>query len=416
MGAVGKDFRSRIEEVRERVDIVAVVGAAVKLRGGRNPRGRCPFHGSTSESLAVYPDRRAARCWGCGWSGDAISFVRDHYGIGFSEALQRLEQDCNLGGLTPSPPTREKPCRPGQRGQDAGPVDSRTMGRFVWRTARPDPPTVRRWFRARGVPETEMADPRLADIRFHAAAPIFAWPLRIGERGPIDCREPPRGVPTAPAIVALVRRPPADACEGGEWMPIGVHVTYLAPSLDAKMERRRNDGSLIDARKMLGRAAGGAVLLGRYAPDVPLYVGEGLETVLSGMAIDGAGASSVGLATLSLDNLQGHPLLWRKGVLPLFDVEPDPNRAAALAFPHDGPVSVLVDADMKPLRGPQGAGLPVVERRGGPIVTRAISRGERAEICAQLTVKAWRRAGARDVGALRPRLGMDFNDAVRSAA
>src|SRR3546814_1609273 len=66
-------FRERIDAVRHHADIAAIISAAgVKLSGGKNPRGQCPFHGSKSDSLAVYPDRGKAHCWGCGWDGDAI--------------------------------------------------------------------------------------------------------------------------------------------------------------------------------------------------------------------------------------------------------------------------------------------------------------------------------------------------------
>lgn len=404
------ELQPRIDAVRARAGIVEVVGRAVKLGRGREPRGKCPFHGSKSDSFAVYPDSGRAKCWGCGWSGDSIQFVADHYGLTFIEALERLESDVGLDGLAARPVQREKEARaiPERIG-----VDSAVMARFIWRTARPDPPALRRWFRSRGVPEAMLGEERFADLRFHPAAPIFAWPVVIGRKGPVDFSRPPRGWPNAPAMAALVRRPPADPRAGGEWRAIGLHVTFLSPSLDGKMARKRGDGSLFDARKMLGRAGGGAVLLGRYRPDAPLYPGEGLETVLSGMAMAGAGSEAIGLAALSLGNLQGSPRLFAKGILPLYEIEPDPERAPALAFAHDGPVSLLVDADMAPLRGVGGKGVALVERPGGPIVSRAISPLERAEICARLGVKAWRRAGCRRVEALRPHVGQDFNDAVR---
>lgn len=409
-------FQSRIDAVRDRADIVSVVGAAVVLRGGRNVRGKCPFHGSSSDSFAVYPDKGNARCWGCGWSGDVIRFVADHYGLGFTDALEQLESDHGLAGLSAAPVRREKQAIMPQR-QERARVSSSTMARYLWRSARPHPEAVRTYFRARGVPEAMLGDERFCDIRFHGLAPLTPWPVLIGKSGPVDYSAPPKGWPNAPAIVALVRRAPHIA--GEAWEPVGVHVTFLAPDLAGKMERRRGDGSLYPERKMLGRVAGGCVVLGRYAPDCPLFVGEGLETVLSGMALAGAGPEGCGLAVLSLDNLQGFPKLWKNGIWPLHDIRPDPERAPALAFAHDGPVIGLIDADMAPLRGPQDRatgkrlGLPLVERRGGPIVQRAITTAERAAICAELFVKSWRGAGTRRVAALRPRMGQDCNDAVR---
>jgi DNA primase len=407
------DLRHRIQSVRERAGIVAVIGRAVALGKGRKPRGKCPFHGSKSDSFAVDPDRERARCWGCGWSGDVIDFVRDFSGLDFMGALKQLEDDHNLAQLTPAPVRREKREQP-----PSSVVDSATMGRLIWKRSRPlgavnsqpgtglDP--VRTYLRARGVAEAWLAGDRLSDIKFCPAAPIAAWPAN----------RRPDSVPCAPAMVALVRRPVfGEDLVPAEWEPIGVHVTYLAADFASKMERRRRDGSPLPARKMLGATGGGAVLLGRHhlKAGSPLFVGEGIETVLSGLALCDAAQATCGLAVLSLDNLQGAPLLWRKGVWPLFGIEGDPGRPP-LAFAHDGPVTGLIDADMKMLRGPRAEGFPIVEEAGGPIVQRAISSAERADICARLFVQAWRRAGCQRVRALRPHMGRDFNDEAREAA
>lgn len=396
-------WRERIERVRARVGIVDVVGRAVKLGRGHNPRGKCPFHGSKSDSLAVYADTGRARCWGCGWQGDAIAFVRDHYGLDFRDALARLEQDHGLDGLSAAPVRREKRDQ-GRREQPV--VDSATMARHVWSVAAADPERCRVYFRARGVPEAMLADARLGQLRFAPAAPLAAW--REDRR--------PDSAPSAPAIVALVRRIDRLA---GVGKPIGLHVTYLAPAGDAKLARQRPDGSDYPARKMLGSALGGGVLLGAYDPAAPLFVGEGLETVLSGMAIAGAAPAAIGLAALSLDNLQGRARLIR-GAMPLAEPEPDWASPCA-AFAHGGPVTVLVDADMAPLRGPRdratGAwrGVPVIERAGGPARRRTLTSAERSELCGRLAVARWRACGARAT-AVRPRMGRDFNDAVREVA
>lgn len=407
-------FRRRIDAVRDRVDIAAVIGGAIRLSRGSRPRGQCPFHGSKSDSLAVYPDTGRAKCWGCPWTGDAIKFVQDYYGIAFLEALTKLEGDAGLdagglAGLTAAPVAVER--KPFER-RDRAVVDSITMGRWLWKHGKAKPEAVRTYFRARGVPEAVLGDHRLSEIRFLQAAPIAAWPENRS----------PKSMPSAPAIVALVRRVE-------DWRPIGVHVTFLAPDLAGKMERQRADGSTYPARKMLGPVGGGAVIFpgagsaeltatgGTIDPLVPIYEGEGLETTLSGMAMDSASAAACGLAALSLDNLQGDPMLVR-GALPLYDPRPDPARRRALTFAHKGPVTGLIDADMKPLRGPidrrtgEARGMPVIERRGGPIVHRAVTTAERAALCAALFVHAWRAEGCR-ARAVRPRMGRDFNDAIR---
>jgi DNA primase len=404
-------FRDRVATARDGADIVAIVGAAVKLRGGRHPRGQCPFHGSKSDSLAVYPDRGTARCWGCGWGGDAIKFIQDFYGLPFLDALAQVDGGSAGAGLAAQPVQRAR--APVRRRNDAPVIAPVDLGRWLWRHARPDPAAARTYFAARGVPCEILSEARLANIRFIALGPIACW---REDRGP-------ESVPQAPALVALVRSAPGGM--NPPWQPQGVHVTFLAPGLTAKMDRRRGDGEKYPARKMLGPMAGGCVLLPGLtsAPDMldpacPLFDGEGIETVLSGMALAGAGAEASAIAALSLDSLQGRAKLIRDA-LPLHDPEPDPERGRAIAFAHDGPVTVLVDADMKPIRGPidrkTGApvGVPVIEARRAPIIRRAITGAERAAVCAVLSVKAWRAAGARQVRAVRPRMGQDFNDAVR---
>lgn len=384
--------------MHDRVSIADVVRKAIKLSNGNSPRGKCPFHGSKSDSLVVYEDR--ARCWGCGWSGDAIRFVQDHYGLTFSEALERLEQENGLDGMQAAPVRREKRV---QARSSRPSVDSVVLGRELWRRGVRDDDALRTYLRGRGIPDAVLTSDRFEQLRFVPLGPIAAW---REDRGPDS-------VPQAPAMVALVRRPP-------DWTPIGVHVTFLTPSLDDKMVRRRADDSLYPARKMCGPVGGGGVLLGRYDAAAPFYVGEGIETVFSGMKMLDAPPSAIGLAALSLDNLQGHPRLIG-GAIPLFDPTPDPDRAPALAFAHDGPVVGLIDADMSPLRGPldrrtgEPRGMAVIEAKRGLIVRRALSAADRADLCGKLFAAAWRKQGCR-VRAVRPRMGWDFNDAVREEA
>jgi hypothetical protein len=86
----------------------------VPLSRGRNPRGKCPFHGSKSDSLAVYPEESARQPAGSqmlgvrGWSGDAIKFVEDYFGLTFIDALKQLEARTASTGSTAAPVAREK--------------------------------------------------------------------------------------------------------------------------------------------------------------------------------------------------------------------------------------------------------------------------------------------------------------------
>lgn len=56
----------------------------------------CPFHNERTASLKIYDGTRGYSCYGCGKSGDVISFVQTMYGLNFSEALSKLNDDFGL--------------------------------------------------------------------------------------------------------------------------------------------------------------------------------------------------------------------------------------------------------------------------------------------------------------------------------
>jgi DNA primase len=78
--------------VRERAPIADVVGESVQLRsaGGGRLKGLCPFHDEKTPSFNVNPALGYYMCFGCGESGDVISFVRNTEHLSFVEAVERL--------------------------------------------------------------------------------------------------------------------------------------------------------------------------------------------------------------------------------------------------------------------------------------------------------------------------------------
>jgi DNA primase len=80
-----------IDEIRSRVDIVAVIGEHVQLRkAGRSFKGLCPFHGEKTPSFNVIPDKHFFYCFGCRKKGDAFTFVMELLGKSFTEAAEQL--------------------------------------------------------------------------------------------------------------------------------------------------------------------------------------------------------------------------------------------------------------------------------------------------------------------------------------
>jgi DNA primase len=80
-----------IQELIARTDVVEIVGRYVQLKkGGANFMGLCPFHGEKSPSFSVSPTKQFYHCFGCGKNGNAISFLMDHVGMTFIEAVKDL--------------------------------------------------------------------------------------------------------------------------------------------------------------------------------------------------------------------------------------------------------------------------------------------------------------------------------------
>ena len=88
---------SFIQELIARADVVDIVGRYVQLkRGGANFMGLCPFHGEKSPSFSVSPTKQFYHCFGCGKNGNAISFLMDHGGMSFVEAVKDLAQQYGM--------------------------------------------------------------------------------------------------------------------------------------------------------------------------------------------------------------------------------------------------------------------------------------------------------------------------------
>ncbi len=80
-----------VEEVRDRADIVEIIGQHVQLkRSGKDFKGLCPFHQEKTPSFYVVPSKGFFKCFGCGESGDVFSFLMKHLGLGFQEAVEKL--------------------------------------------------------------------------------------------------------------------------------------------------------------------------------------------------------------------------------------------------------------------------------------------------------------------------------------
>lgn len=88
---------NQIEEIKNKIDIVSIVGKYVKLRqAGKNYSGLCPFHNEKTPSFIVSPDLQRYKCFGCGETGDIYNFIQKVENIDFPETLERLAKEAGV--------------------------------------------------------------------------------------------------------------------------------------------------------------------------------------------------------------------------------------------------------------------------------------------------------------------------------
>ncbi|PID22945.1 DNA primase [Sporosarcina sp. P3] len=80
-----------IEEIRSGTDIVDLISEYVQLaKRGKNWFGLCPFHEEGSPSFSVSEDKQLFHCFGCGASGNAITFMMDMENRSFIDSIVKL--------------------------------------------------------------------------------------------------------------------------------------------------------------------------------------------------------------------------------------------------------------------------------------------------------------------------------------
>lgn len=143
---------AKIQEVRERVDMVALVqrhGVELK-KSGRSYKGRCPFHQEKTPSFYVWAEEKRFKCFGCQAGGDAISFVQRLMGKTFVDTVTDLAKELGVDlEAEVDPGAKEK-----QQVKDATDFAAQHFVNRLW------DPTVghaaREYLRARGLSEELM--------------------------------------------------------------------------------------------------------------------------------------------------------------------------------------------------------------------------------------------------------------------
>jgi DNA primase len=65
-------------------------------KAGANFQGLCPFHNEKSPSFSVSPIKQFYHCFGCGAHGSAISFLMEHSGLTYVDAIEELARSAGL--------------------------------------------------------------------------------------------------------------------------------------------------------------------------------------------------------------------------------------------------------------------------------------------------------------------------------
>jgi len=97
-----------IEEVRDRADIVEVIGEVVTLKKrGKNYLGLCPFHTEKTPSFNVTPEKQMYYCFGCQAGGNVFTFLMEYERLDFPAAARSLAE--RTGVEIPEEPAEAAP-------------------------------------------------------------------------------------------------------------------------------------------------------------------------------------------------------------------------------------------------------------------------------------------------------------------
>ena len=93
----GRIPQAFLDEVLTRTDLVELIDSRVPLKkSGQNYSACCPFHNEKSPSFNVNQDKQFFHCFGCGISGNAISFLMEYDRLEFLDAVDDLASTLGL--------------------------------------------------------------------------------------------------------------------------------------------------------------------------------------------------------------------------------------------------------------------------------------------------------------------------------
>ena len=83
--------KETIENIKSQMDIVEVLDDFIPLKkAGQNYKAPSPFTNEKTPSFFVSPSKQIFKCFSSGKGGDAITFVMEHEGFSYTEALKYI--------------------------------------------------------------------------------------------------------------------------------------------------------------------------------------------------------------------------------------------------------------------------------------------------------------------------------------
>ena len=106
-----------VEQVRQQSNIVDIISGYVRLtRHGSSYLGLCPFHNEKTPSFSVSESKQIFKCFGCGESGNVVTFLMKYENFTFPEALKVLADRAGIS-LPEQEYSEEQKKRSGRRNQ-----------------------------------------------------------------------------------------------------------------------------------------------------------------------------------------------------------------------------------------------------------------------------------------------------------
>ncbi len=101
--------RTLVEEIKERLSILDVVGMYVELqKAGKSYKGKSPFTTEKTPSFFVSPDRGVYFCFSSQKGGDMFTFIEEMEGVDFKGALKILADKAGVELVPEDPKTRDE--------------------------------------------------------------------------------------------------------------------------------------------------------------------------------------------------------------------------------------------------------------------------------------------------------------------